>query len=589
MKKNLKTKIKFKIDIYIALLVVLCIGVVISHIFYVFQTMQYPQHDEHAYMTFSVAFYRMFIANPGLDAIGEMYTYLISSPPFRQPLYPVTLMLPLFIFGLSQSYKIALFMNAIYYVMIICGIYLIGRNYFSKQASLLACFLFASYGFPLFYLHFTYSETSTTAWVILAIYILIRSRKFDSYKYAVIAGLVFSAALLTRWIAVFFVVGAAVPAFMYLFKNRPTKNYLKAVGLFLVGMLPSIIFYVATFEYFVRDYILINTDNASEWVVKYMGSTLYVNSLSPQSFAYYFKVFEQLNIFFFMLFLIGLIIAFIKWKKLYVLLLCFFIPYISLTVFSSLKDDRYIVPIYPIIALISVAFFDMLQVRLRKIIFSVLIIFTILSFLGGTWAIGPMGQEGLKSFLVHVPIGHPRRIHITSMVWPPIKRFSNADVVLNTIEKDSINSGIKNPRIVRLFYFPYFDNSYDSINTYLRKTTYYASNLVRPEIKFNNTECSDYIVEELKKADYVLVKDGQQVEDTGLPSVYYKYLKVAILAVEDSKYLDRLHVVKKTVMPFDKSVITIYKNTKEGRDTAVLQKAIETIGCSKFKFEKIKI
>lgn len=541
-------------------------------------------------MSLAVMFYKIFKANPNFSSIYTMYEYLVNNPPFRQPLYPITLMLPFFIFGLSNSYKIALLINGFYFVVTICGIYVLGRNYFSKTASLLASFLFASYGFPLFYLHFTYSETSTTAWVVLALCLIVKSKKFDNNKYSFLAGLAFGGALLTRWIALFFIIGAFVPSFIVLLREKLGAKYFKGIAYFCLGLLPAVIFYGLTSQYFIKDYLLLNTNNAHTWAVKYMGSALYVNSFSPQSFAYYFKVFEQLNIFYFGIFIIGLVVSFIKWRKLYVLLLCFFIPYIALTVFSSLKDDRYIVPIYPVFALISVAFYDYLRKPISKIVFSAVIIFAIFSFLGGVWGMGFMGKEGLASFLLPMPIGHPRRIHLTSMVWPPTKRYSNADIIIDTIDKDVSISNLKNPIIIRLFYFPYFDNSFDAINTYYKQNGYYLNNFVRPEISLSAKKCSNLLLDEIKRSDYIIVKDKRLVDDEGLPPVYYKFLKMAIVAIHKSNYLPELVKIKENRMPFDGSIISIYKNSKKGENLPKrLQEEIKSIDCNKFDFENTRL
>lgn len=552
-----------KKNIHLSLLFLICIIILTSHTFYVLKTGQYPKMDEHSYMEIGTAFYRI-LQNPGFDAPSRIMQYIIDHPPFRQPLYPLILSVVFLPFGLSEAYKIALWLNGLFFITSIVSIYFLAKEFISKTSSLMASFIFATYGFPLFYLHFTYSETATTAFITLTLAFLVRSKHFLSRKDTIFlaAGLFLS--LMTRWIAVIFLVAPiAISIIQTTIQKKKIGIRIRNISLIALILLPAIIFYVSNQAY-LRDYVGSNISNGPGWVVEYVNNPYLKNKYSLQSIAYYFKVFEQNTIFFFSLFLIGLFISVIKGKKYYFLLLAFFIPYAFLTFGATLKDDRYIVPIYPIIAIISVLIFEYIKnIKLKALIIVLTVVLGLGNFIGASWAKGPLGDEGLKSILVSMPIGHPRYVHFTTLVWPPPRDVTGAKEIVGAIESDWEKNN--SPIIYSLYNVAEINNAIYTRTNYLKETPYAFSTLEG----FPQEKRYIYFFDALRNADYLLVKsnvvlDGSQPEENVL------IIKQANEAFKKRSLPNEYILLKTVQIPFDRSEIFIYKKTKIVSDKSLM-------------------
>ena len=184
------------------LLGLLCLILLVSHALYVITTYQYPKWDEHHYLNHAFALYDI-LKNPTFGNLSQILTITAG----RQPLYGFSIGIPVLLFGPFYVYKIGLALNYAYYAVSVVGIYFLGRRFMSKLGSLLASWMFAFYGFPLFYLHFTYSETAATTFVVLSLLFLARSNNFTQRKEVIYFSFFFAASLLTRWATPIFIIG----------------------------------------------------------------------------------------------------------------------------------------------------------------------------------------------------------------------------------------------------------------------------------------------------------------------------------------------------------------------------------------------
>lgn len=539
--------------------------ILISHGLYVLKTHQYPEMDEQLYMNMAVEYYRL-LQNPSLDTIVKMNNYAIGHPPFRPPIYSLSITIPLLVLGLEHSYKIGLLVNGLYYVLTIFAIYFLARHFFSKTASLLSSILFACYGWPLFYLHFTYSETATTPFVILCLLFLIKSNKFENRKYSILFGIFLFLGLLVRWVVPLFVAGPALLIMYQIIKQKKKeKRMIKNIFLVLFFVLLSIVYHVINRDAFFSGYLGSQMFYGPLWE----KVPLFRRSLiSFQSAAYYLKVFEQLTIYFFGLFIVGLIVCFRKIKKYEFLVIAFIVPYLIFSFGTVIKDDRYIVPIYPFIAMLSVAFIDMLNKRIIKtLLIIIVVVLSFGSFVGGAWGIGPLGQEGLKSFLLPMPIGHPRRIHLASMVWSPAKNFSNADKIMEFIDTDSRNNKITEPHIINLFSYHPVDNALQSINIYQKNKPFRIQNFVGTSV-LSSSQSAEFVIESFKNADYLMLKKGGSVIDSYFTNDAYFLLNIIYEFMHSNKtILKDFKEVKKYNVPLDNSLIIIYRRKEKSDDS----------------------
>lgn len=551
-----------KYSIAIALFL-LCFVLLVSHTLYVAKSIQYPEQDEHAYLGLALKYYDI-LKHPNLLSFQQIL--LVSE--VRQPLYGLLLTIPLFIFGLGNLYTMSLWINWIFYTITIIAIYFLGIEFLSKKSSLLASFIFATYGFPLFYLHFTYSETLTTMFVVLSLLYLKKTILFTSLKNTILFSIYFCLGMLTRWVVGFFVLGSLTTIFIQSVtvqlrkKTRSIKPLLKnySVMILIAVVLPAVLFYIPSFK-FMKAYFYGNVDNANWWV-KYVNPDLpnFTDVFSVHSTMFYFNILSQQTIYFFTLFAIGMLIALYNFKKYAFLSIGFIFSYCIFTFGSVLKFDRYIVPIYPLMALLSAITFDYIK---NKKILNVTIIFIIVlgisNFLGASWGIGPLGFQGLKDIVLPKFIHHPRRAYVTTMVWPPRPQELNASTIITTIEKDFTASRL--PNILSTFNYHPFDNALGSINAYEKINKF---NLVYIMGK-------DYqgIFNSINVADYILIKDAKYIDkgfDDPTSTVYIYGIGVikfySALSVNHNKLPKAFSLIGSYPIAIDKTNVLLYKKTR---------------------------
>src|SRR6266849_1181151 len=106
-------------NFFFLLVVLLSTVLLISHTLYVLKTYQYPDGglDEPVYLSNAIDNYHILL-KPSLRSISQ----IISVNKGRQPLYSTFIALPLLIFGTMHTYKIALWINIVFYLTTIIGI-----------------------------------------------------------------------------------------------------------------------------------------------------------------------------------------------------------------------------------------------------------------------------------------------------------------------------------------------------------------------------------------------------------------------------------------------------------------------------------
>lgn len=554
MKEINKFSILTKKNWHLIFLILICFSILVSHSLYVLKTQQYPKMDEHSYMELSVAFYRFMRADI-FTSIPNIFQYLIDHPPFRQPAYPLILSFFYLLTGLGNSYRIALWLNVIFYLTTVVTIYFLGKEFLSKTASVIASLIFAFYGFSLFYLHFTYSETATTSIIILTLYFLVKSKGFTSRKYSLFFALSMLIAVLTRWIVFIFLIGPIAYSFIpILFNKKKLLPIVKNIFLIFLVLSPAIIFYLINLAS-LKSYVTSNIYFGPKWVVDYLNDPNLRNTFSWHSIYYYLNVFAQNTFIFYFIFIAGLLISIFKFKKYGFFLILFFVPYALLTFAATLKDDRYIVPIYPSLALISATAIDFIKFKKMKIfLVSLIILVGFCNFLAADWGVGPLGLQGLVSVSLPKPIGN---IYFTTLVWPPPKDKTSAKEIIDIIERDW--HGKRQPVFVSFYNNYEINNAIYTRSNYLREVQYPFGTLQA----FPRKDRYVYFFQTIQKADYLLVKN-RNVVDNSLPNEDLEVIQEVnkIFDLTNGKLPDEFIKLKDVFIPLDKSTITIFKKTR---------------------------
>src|SRR5260221_1143934 len=552
---------------YAIFLFILCLILFISHTVYVLQTHQYPQQDEHVYLAFATQFLDI-VHHPSRDA----FLQIIEVNRYRQPLYGLFLTCVLFFTGTAYTYKIVLWLNVLFYLITVISIYFLGKEFMSKKASVLAAYIFAFYGFPLFYLHFTYSETAVTAFTILPLLFLAKSKNLSNRKYTIFFSIFFLLGGLTRWVVPLFISGSFVDSLIhgvfrqYKKKTRNIQAFAINISLVvLIGILPAVLILYGPNIFYFRKYISQNVAYGPQWMQTIVHPDLpgIQNAFSIHSVMFYFNILSEQTIFFFFLFVVGFLHCLRHVKHYGFFLFGFIFPYCIFTFASVLKFDRYIVPLYPMMALCSAVTFDYLKnKKVKLLLVAITIIFGFLNFLGSSWAIGPMGRQGLKDIVMPSFFPHPRRIYLTPMVWPPRPEELNAEKMFTIIQKDFAGKN-RIPFILQTFQYSPYNNAMYTIVAYEKR------NIFSYTMIFNE----DYLTlfQNLNRSDYMLVKDKNPID------IYYNNPQSSegyTLTIMMRKFnnvleenpsalqpaFERLAVIP---LPLDKSNIIVYKKNEK--------------------------
>ncbi len=544
-------------------LAILCVVIFVSHSLYVTKTHQYPEGgtDEHQYMEMATLYYDVF-----KELKVEKQLELLEVYKYRQPLYSFVLAIAFLFTGTLHAYKIALWINVLFYLITIVGVYFLGKEFLSKKAGLLASVIFAFYGFPLFYLHFTYTETAATAFVVMSLLFLAKSKSFMNTKYTILFSIFLFLGSLTRWVVPIFVVGPAIlvalvgiNAFIREPKKRKTLFFNTGI-FFMFAILPSIVLYYLPNLLPFKAYITANTSNGASWVTEFLGMPELANVFSIRSVMFYLNVLSQQTIFFWLLFVAGFLICLIFIKRYAFFLLAFIVPYAFFTFGSVWKTDRLIVPIYPVMALISAVVIQHAGYKKLSILLSsAILILGSLNFIASSWGLGPMGKQGLKDIVLPSFIHHPRRIYLTPMVWPPRPEEGNVISIINAIKEDWKSS---KPFIYTPAYeMPQISNGFHTILGYQERGIGVVA-AIRGEKSY------DTVFKKLQSADYVLVKNGiidqyKEGEHDLYDSDMYLVRRFNDVLRLTHRSLPQAYVlVKKISIPFDKSTLFIYRKKR---------------------------
>lgn len=543
---------KLKSNRYIIFLSVLSVILLISVVRYGLRTFKVPEWDEQHYMRMSTEFYRLIKYHLSINIPYEM----LQVVPFRQLGYPLLIVPFFFVFGLSHAYFWGIFTNGLLYIATIFGIFFTAKNFLSEKSAFLASFIFAFYGWTLLHLHLAYSETASSVFIIWTIFFLIKSNFFQDRKYSFFFGVFLGLGLFVRWIIILYLLFPLVYVFYQLFK----KQLLKKKILFNIGFSFLISFVISFYQYFQNSYWMFDYF----YVVRVGGPVWKIlpqderNPLSLYAWTFYLNTFAQLGIYFFILILIGVFLALKKKGNLKLILLAAISGYLF-TALAPLKGERYIVPIFPYLAILSASVFDFVKSKkFNLFLLSFTVILALTSFLGSVWGRGPMRQS-LASFPLGFSIGQLDKIYLTTYSRPPYIYKISGKEILDYIAKDAQNSGIENAKITKLFYYRPLDEPLMSYNLYNYEKPFEINDYLGTIINEPGKEAPLLLRNLFKNSDYILIKSGQRTDDFFSP-VNYHILK-SLIELSDSEHFIEKDYEKKAVFWIyqDSSQVTVLR------------------------------
>lgn len=546
---------KTKLDRYIVLLIILSLILLSSVVRFGLRTFKVPEWDEQHYMRMATEFYRLIKYNLSFNTPYDM----LQIVPFRQLGYPLMIVPFLLIFGLSKAYFWGIFTNGLLYVATIFGIYFVARNFLSTFSSFLAAFTFAFYGWTLLHLHLTYSETASSAFIVWTLFFLIKSNMFQNRKLSLLFGVFLGLGLFVRWIILAYILGPLIYVFYQMLKNKLfKKKVLVNIGLsVLISLLLSFFQYVQNYYWMFRYFYDVRV-GSEVWQALPREET---SLLSAYAWTFYLNSFAQLGILFFILIVSGFILALRKKSKLKPILFITIVGYIF-SVIAPIKGERYIVPIFPYLAILSASVFD--YIRSNKIKYALAlftIVLSIFSFLGSTWGKGPMKQS-LVSLPLELPFGRWTKIYLTTYSRPPYIYKISGKEILDYIVEDSKKSGMENAQVLSLFYYRPLDEPLMTYNLYNLEKPLQINNFVGTVISDPEKESGPLLQNLMKNTDYVLTKSGKRI-DVYFSEINYKTLRALITLFDHFNLSDYYEQKSKFWIYQDSSEVSVFKKKKE--------------------------
>jgi len=348
------------------LLAIIVAIIIISNIFYIVLDQEPQAWDQALHMTYSYIYYKLI----SILHFGEIVHVSNYYPPFFHlssvPLY--------FIFGFSEDVAIAT--NIIYYLILVFSVYNIAKYLWGREAGIIAVILVSFYP-ALIRLQRDYLlDFALTSMVALSIYFFIKSKNFSDIKYSILFGITLGCAELLKWNAFIYILPVVAISFIpikfceycgKLIKNgykvgmlrfcskKHAKMYeMHSKGNKLLNALTSffLAFIIAAWWYIPNlDTVIKRLSYFANIGVKEGDPTVF----SLEGWIYYLTHMSTGMGLYFLLFILALAILLYRRsidKPTFLLMSAIVIPYLILTALSN-KDPRYIVPIFPFVALIT--------------------------------------------------------------------------------------------------------------------------------------------------------------------------------------------------------------------------------------------
>lgn len=290
-----------------------------------------------------------------LKSFAQAY-HTFFAPSLKPPLFFITAS-PFLLFGVDKNNVIM--SNLIYFAILLFATYGIGKKLYNYKVGILSAFLVSM--FPgVFALSRVLIIDFALAAVVALTFYLFTLNKFNSLKFSLLTGIVVGLGALTKQAYFIFL----FPILFYFFSQRENLKNIRIIGnfilLIILGSLIAAAYYAKVLHGGLPD-LYCNLQEKS-----HINPYFYLQGILNR----------QLLPGFLLLFLASLIFYFRKKK--YLLPLMILIPLIIFST-STNKQDRFILPIFPYIAVMISGFICSLS-KFRRLSIVILVLFSFLQY-----------------------------------------------------------------------------------------------------------------------------------------------------------------------------------------------------------------
>ena len=173
-----------------------------------------PPWDQSGYLYMSLR-YLHALSDGGLLAMVNEFIHVNQN---AGPLYPLTTVPLYLVFG--ESRLVAHLTNSFYLLLLLLGVYLLGKGMHGQWAGILAMFIISTFTAIVHYSRDYLLDFPAAVFVTVGIYAMVRSAEFRHRGWCLLFGVLVGLALLTKTMAGVFFVGQIVYAFGCLIRQR---------------------------------------------------------------------------------------------------------------------------------------------------------------------------------------------------------------------------------------------------------------------------------------------------------------------------------------------------------------------------------
>lgn len=406
-------------NIFIFFLALIVIFFIVTNIIWLSQDSLPPAWDQAHHMLLSLKYYRLITNVHSFTNLNDF----CSVSHYYPPLFHICAVPFIFLFGFSEHNLIMV--NFIYLILFAASLYGIGEMLFNKRVGIMAAILCLFY--PIMY---AMSREYLIDFALVSIvtvvqYLILRSEGGLKKPWNIVLGIAAGGALLIKPAAIIFFLPVWI--FILLGSLRRKNDFLPALVSFTISLFIILPWYTLAF----KDMVALN---------KYWQHVAVTIDRDPTkiipSFLWYKNVLintlisPNLTKFF----LVGLPLFFIftrKWKS-FVILLFWAVPAFIVLVLTPNKDPRYIMPILPVFALLTISGIDAIRKKIfRNILYFLIIITGYVQFNNLSFGVFPSLIKDKNSYYNHVPLKQDWKNK--EIIDYLVKNFDNKHIVIGVL------------------------------------------------------------------------------------------------------------------------------------------------------------
>ena len=164
---------------------------------YFFNTTTPPSWDQALHLELSLQYFDLL-------KLGEL-RHIIDTSGFYPPFFHISSSLLYTIFGTDLI--VSRSTNILYLLILLLSTYGIASHLFNKNIGILSALLISTYPLVISMQKTYLLDLSLTALIAATIYFLLKTENFSNTKYTLLFAITFSFAELTKWTAIFFIIG----------------------------------------------------------------------------------------------------------------------------------------------------------------------------------------------------------------------------------------------------------------------------------------------------------------------------------------------------------------------------------------------